>query len=1070
LTVSEAAISDRLLKVRQILEQLYKTLTEDARMSFSGLFARMQYANQHHSLSPDLQMQSNQLRLLCNKIAHDEISEPSPELLDTSIAVLYKLIQFFCPDYSNGELSAYIAKSAAKGFTPLHDSKKQSFLCIVDSWKVQKEGSKETGLELEVVREDGHTSNLLLKNDLTYSDSEGRMYSKLAKALWKYASLRCYELAEVAGRDNFFQSTPLTQVVLEPDFLLDASALAECFSSSGSHPEFFILNRLFSDPSSEAMLQGSMVNSIFDELVFNSEADYLSLFKNGLSSLPIAMTSLGKESALRIFNRVQSDHLPQLKNFVKNLGDAEILLEPSFICPEYGLQGRLDLLANQDGKYSIVELKSGKAHPHDVWLGHQMQVIAYNMIIRSTYGARRINNASILYSVSKENPTRHVVNIGVLEQNLLMCRNRIIGILHILAEQPALFFDWLIASTPVADNPIMATKYERFQALMSTIKDYEYEWFLAQIQRIVREIWFVKIGDNGDKSESSYGHNALWQQSKAEKLTAYNIIPDLIPVSYDRKLVNLRIPPSDEIANFREGDIVVLYSQNTPISKQEILRGVITLLEGDKLQVSIRGGLKSNNRFGGESLWAIEHDMLETSLYSPLASVVKFLQADPAKRKQIMGIDVSVSKHVVIAQDDSSVAEIITRMHKADDLFIIQGPPGTGKTSGLLGTYVQQIYEQSDKHILILSFTNRAVDEICMCLLRKQVPCYRMGNSAAVHEQLLSTEIDGKRFEEISETIRSNRIWLATVQSANAWYQDLLRLTKIDELIIDEASQIIESSILGIIANAPKTVLVGDQNQLPPISVQSPLPYMFMHPALQNIGYGSYHQSLMERLYKVHSLSGNEDRVAMLRLHYRMHNEIASLIGSFYHDQLRAALPQQFLALPANTAIPDFLNHRLIWISCPPSQANNYDPVQVQLAVAILAKLLSSREVDNAAAGIGIVAPFRAMIHALRKEIPAALQDVTIDTVERFQGSERDNIILCLPLRYETNLRQVESLSDDALIDRKLNVALSRARNRVIIMGNIDICRNSQHYAKLIDKIEAKGIIIPADLALKQLT
>ncbi|MDY0151889.1 MAG: AAA domain-containing protein [Candidatus Cloacimonas sp.] len=1066
----ESSALDRMLKIRQIMEQLYKALTEDARISFNGLFARMQYVHQTDGLSPELQTQSNQLRLLCNKIAHEEVTELAPGTIDTAIMVVSSLIQLFCPDSTHPNLVEYLAHANAKPFIPANDSNKQSFLCVVNSWQVMSTGQGEKGIEIEAIREDGKTCSILLRDDLHAQGSDGRQYSKLGNSLWKYASLHCHGLSEVAGKENFFQSTPQSIIVLEPDFLIDASALAECFSSSSGNPEFFILNRLFHDAYSEAMLQGSVVNNVFDELVLSPNQDYLDMFKSSLAALPIAMVSLGKEAAFRIYERVRDEHLAQLKEHISRLGNAEILLEPSYICPEYGLQGRLDLLARTDARYSIVELKSGKAHPYDVWLGHQMQVIAYNMIIRSAYGARRISNASILYSVNKEKPLRHVVNISILEQNLLMCRNRILGIMHLLTENPATFFNWLLACTDMPDNPIMKAKLERFKTLIATIGDYEYEWFLAQVQRIVREIWFVKTGDNGNRSESSFGHNALWQQGRAEKIAGYKIITDLIPISYDKKLIDFAIPSTDDITDFREGDIVVLYCQNARITNQEILRGIITILDEKHLQISIRGGLKNNQRFSAQSAWAIEHDTLETSLYSPLSSLIHFLRADPHLRKLIMGLEAPQSEQDTSPTDPHSMETIIARMHAAKDLFIVQGPPGTGKTSGLLGTYIHELYTQSDKQILILSFTNRAVDEICLCLLRKEIPFLRMGNSAVIKDQLLNTQIADKRFEEMETVISNNRIWVATVQSANAWYQDLLKITKIDELIIDEASQIIENSILGIIAQAPKTVLIGDQNQLPPISVQSSLNYQFTHPLLQNLCYGSYHQSLMERLHRVQSLCQGQNSLAMLRLHYRMHEQIAQLISHYYQDHLQAALGCQTTDLTANASLPEFLNNRLVWISCPASKTSNYDILQVQLTVAIITLLLDSGEVNSTANGIGIVAPFRAMIHALRKEIPPQAAGITIDTVERFQGSERDSIILCLPLRHETNLRQVESLSDDGLIDRKLNVALSRARQRIIILGNEDLCRSSRHYAQLINCISAKGVFIDSALAFKQLT
>ncbi|PKN72249.1 MAG: hypothetical protein CVU50_08165 [Candidatus Cloacimonetes bacterium HGW-Cloacimonetes-3] len=1069
LSSSDTNVTDRMLKLRQILEQLYKGITETTKISFNGLFARMQYANDSINLSHDLQSQSNQLRILCNKIAHDEVSEISPHTFDTSMQVIDSLLRYFCPSFEHKQLAEYLSSRNIKPFVPMKESLKTSFLCVVESWDVNKDERGEVSLAINAILEDGTSCHILLVNDSKQAGHDGRIYTQLNKSIWKYACLHCHELSSVSGREGFYQSNPHTIVVLEPDFLVDASAIAECFDNSIGNPAYFILNRLFSESSTEAMLQGLVVNSILDELVFTPKEDYLELFKHSLASMPIAFVSLGKDTAKRIYDKVLSEHLPQLQSYLSTIEDEEILLEPSYICPEYGLQGRLDMLRKKDDKYSIVELKSGKSPHIDVWKGHHMQTIAYNMIIRSVYRADRISSSSILYSQSKDNPVRHVVNIAILEQDLLMCRNRILGIMHLLTEDPGTFFKWLRKNIALPASQHMQAKLLRFNALIDRLTDYEYEWLLEQVKRIVREIWFVKTGDNGSRSESSLGHNALWQQGEREKQAAYKIIVGLQPISYNKKQISFSIPPSDEIADFREGDIVVLYRMDAKIYKQEMLRGIITQLDETHLEISIRGGLRNSRRLSKDSSWAIEHDTLETSLYSPLASLTNFLSSDTRTRNLMLGISIPETDENTHGDNEHTLETILKRMHAAKEIYIVQGPPGTGKTSGLLGTYVKQVYEQSQKCIFILSFTNRAVDEICMCLLRNNIPFLRMGNSSVIHEQLLSTQIEGKRFEEMEKVVRDNRIWISTVQSANAWYQDMLRIVKIDEVIIDEASQIIENSILGLVAKAPKTIMIGDQNQLPPISVQSSLPYVFTHPELQNLHYSSYHQSLMERLHNIYHARKCEGSIAMLRKHFRMHDNIAGLIGHYYHDQLISATAKQKEAFPANKSLPDFLNYHSVWISTPAGKTSHFDQLQVELIVLIIQKLIQAKAVDNASREIGIVAPFRAMIHALRKAILPIEAAITIDTVERFQGSERENIILCLPLKGESDLRLIESVSDDGFIDRKLNVALSRAQQRIIVIGNPDICRKSIHYHHLIELIAVQGMIIDAADAIAHL-
>ena len=101
---------------------------------------------------------------------------------------------------------------------------------------------------------------------------------------------------------------------------------------------------------------------------------------------------------------------------------------------------------------------------------------------------------------------------------------------------------------------------------------------------------------------------------------------------------------------------------------------------------------------------------------------------------------------------------------------------------------------------------------------------------------------------EIESIIADNRIYVASVQSANAWYKDLQRIITVDEILVDEASQILENQILGVLSSCDKCIFIGDQNQLPAISVQDNIRYSFKEPELQALHYDDTNQSLMGRL------------------------------------------------------------------------------------------------------------------------------------------------------------------------------------------------------------------------------
>ncbi len=1051
---SSAEDKARLLLLRQVLESVYKERCKDSHTSFSSLFGRMQFVHEQTGISAELVYQANQLRIICNKVAHEDYSQNLREAFEAGVVAVVRLVVFFYNETAPENLTKQLELVSTKSFPRQAHSEKESFLAIVQSF-----ARVDRGIEIKAVNELSEHCTIFLRDDLA-GNSEGRLWSKLADVLWQNATVRFRKLT-VSNRDQGrYTSNPLTMVILEPDFLIDASAIAECIMDNNkSHPQFYIINKLFSDQANEKMMQGNMVNQIFDRMLFDPNSSIDDMIEGIIPQSPMQMVSLGDGAVLQIKSNIKERHYPQLKGFVDRLKAQEMHLEPSFICPDYGLQGRLDLLYRKDGKYSIVELKSGKAPHYDAWHSHKMQVVAYNMIIRKVFSNKELANSSILYSSDPEQPLRNVVNAIQIEQELMFCRNRIVGILHQLSENPKPFFDWLKSCPKLELDRVLRDKHNRICDYLNKLSPDEYEWLLEQIRHIILEIWNVKLGGNATDLSSRWGHNALWQQDIYSKQEAYRIIRDLGIVSVRGDEICLEGTADMLVSDFREGDIILLYKQDLPVDKQQLFRGTISYIEDSKLEISIRGGLKIDESAKGLHLWSIEHDILDSLLYTPLASVTGFLEAGDLHKQRILGITAPGEASGSLSDDAD---DLVDRIDKAETYFVIQGPPGTGKTSGLLTKYVKKLYNDSSRRLLIISFTNRAVDEICLCLNRAGIPFIRTGKSRAVPDKLLSSLAEGKTISEIEDMIRDARVFVSTVQSANSWFKDTKSIIAFDELIIDEASQIIEPSVLGIISEIPKLILIGDQNQLPPITAQDYDPYVFTSDQLSSLRYSTYQRSLMERLYLLCDRNGWHQSISMLSCHYRMHESIAALIGHYYDGKLQASTPRQKAPLPDNRTGLSLLDKRIVWISFPPTDTQRYDLNQVKAVKQLIDILTEAGEISDYSADIGVIAPFRAMIHCLAKEMDNP--DLIIDTVERFQGSQRKIIILCLPLRSGSDIGAIESLNEDGSIDRKLNVAVSRACERLIILGSPRICQSSQHYRKLLESIKTNGIITDYDI------
>lgn len=1049
LIASSSELNIKLSQLRRLVEGVYKDLSADSGLSFSGLFARMQYVHESLKAPSEILVQLNRLRVLANKAVHEADFKTSPNNWTSSVLATRNLLQWLDSGTRDLVVEDFIKSQAATPFTAAaFETPKKSFLSVVQSWKPIEKNNKISGLRIIATLDDGSQCTIFL-NDF---EGEGRQWSRLDKVLWKYCSLSCQNLNIIAGKDRYFQSNPYTLIVVEPDFLVDASAIADCFTQNESHPEFFILNRLQREGASEKPVMGIIANEILDELVSSPEADYEDLFRLSMAKKPISLVALGLQSAMNVFHSIKNNHFEQIRNFTQSLANDAVQLEPSYISPENGLQGRLDILYERDGKRHIVELKSGKAPYRDVWSQHKMQVAAYNMILQSSAPRGSLGHSSIFYSAAREEPLRHVASAANLEQNLIMCRNRIVGIMRGLALEPGKFFDWLRNNEFTGIPPFIQNKIDHIKNTLNSIQEHEYQWLMGQIRLMAREIWFEKIGGLG--LDSIYGHNALWQESADSKRERYRILSELQVKEIDFAQVHFTLSDSEAVTDFRSGDIVVLYRQGISVEKQDLLRGRIDKISETELYVTIRGGLRRRLADFQSHTWTLEHDILESSLYNPLQALFAFMAAQPRKRDLLLGLEKPRVDEIEKPATDE-LERVIQLMFAARDYHIVQGPPGTGKTSGLLTRYIKKLYNETDKTVLILSFTNRAVDEICRNLRKHEIEFIRTGQSDEIDEELMDSRIRGKRFKEVAAILGSCRVWVATVQSCNSWLADLQKLIKIDELVIDEASQIMENSILGIISKIPKTILVGDQNQLPPITRQSDEGFGFTHEKLRELCYDSYSQSLMERLGRVCKSRGWDSSITMLHQHFRMHDDIAGLVQHYYGHALLSMIPRQKKAL--NPQGNSFLDSRLTWVEFPPSDFAWYDLRQVDCILRLLKLFERSGELCNPVSDFGIVAPFRAMIHALRRKLPVSFKDITIDTVERFQGSERKNIIITLPLRAPNYLRNVEAVSADGSVDRKLNVAVSRAQERLYVLGCSDICSRSRHYKVLMDKIHESG-------------
>jgi len=423
--------------------------------------------------------------------------------------------------------------------------------------------------------------------------------------------------------------------------------------------------------------------------------------------------------------------------------------------------------------------------------------------------------------------------------------------------------------------------------------------------------------------------------------------------------------------------------------------------------------------------------------------------------------------------------------------FLLWGPPGTGKTSVMLRDLAAWILQNTADNLLLLAYTNRAVDEICEALdsIAGDIRSHylRIGGKYATaprfREQLLSTKIAGaKNRAELRAVLDQHRIFVSTVASFGQ-NDGLLRLKKFQRLIVDEASQILEPQIIGLLTRFDHFVLIGDHRQLPAVTAQRTEATAVSDPDLLSIGLTDMRDSYFERLYRRCQEQGWHWAYGQLDRQGRMHRDIMDFPNRhFYGGQLKPLVdddPQHRQHQPLWYDLPGFdpflektlAERRVVFLptepeETTPGQKTNRTEAQWAARIALFFKKLYALngKAWHPNKTLGIITPWRAQIAQIRASLSEAgldPDDITTDTVERYQGGAREIIILSTCVNSEHQLGSLVNLSSEG-VDRKLNVALTRAREHVVVLGNEEILKQDERYRTFIEAYRFGGQDLPS--------
>lgn len=430
--------------------------------------------------------------------------------------------------------------------------------------------------------------------------------------------------------------------------------------------------------------------------------------------------------------------------------------------------------------------------------------------------------------------------------------------------------------------------------------------------------------------------------------------------------------------------------------------------------------------------------------------------------------------------------DAVNKVLHAKDVAIVHGPPGTGKTTSL----VEAIYEtlHRENQVMVCAQSNMAVDWISEKLVDRGVSVLRIGNPSRVNDKMLSFTYE-RRFEShpdytqlwsirkairdlysqnrkgadrenirqkinslkdrateleirINESLFSEaRVIACTlVGSANR----ILIGHKFGTLFIDEAAQALEAACWIPIRKADRVILAGDHCQLPP-TIKSPL-------ALK----GGLGNTLMQCV-----VANKPETVSLLKVQYRMNNDIMQFSSDWFYGGMLQSAPEV-----KYRSILDY-DTPITWINTEGMDCNeefigeNYGRINKPEAELSLAKLkeyiekIGRERFLDEKIDIGIISPYKAQVQYLRQLLKKDSyfkpyrQYITVNTVDGFQGQERDVILISLVRANEEG--QIGFLNDL----RRMNVAITRARMKLIILGDVSTLTRHPFYKRLYNYVES---------------
>ncbi|MCG8699572.1 MAG: AAA domain-containing protein [Bacteroidales bacterium] len=553
---------------------------------------------------------------------------------------------------------------------------------------------------------------------------------------------------------------------------------------------------------------------------------------------------------------------------------------------------------------------------------------------------------------------------------------------------------------------------------------------------------------------------------------------------------------------FQSGKLVSLFSNVASGDDEDAVNGVVNMVRDHEMIITLNSDYEPDWLYRGKIGVQL---LFDENTYREMEKGIKELVSNSTQRLDAL-------KSILLGGEEAAFEEVhpirlpelndsqndaLNKVLSAKDLAIIHGPPGTGKTTTLIQTILHTL--KSENQVLVCAPSNAAVDLIVEKLVQMQIDVVRIGHPARVTNMILEQTLDSKKtqhkqykelrnlrkqFEEYRKLghkykrnfgpsereqrklllAEANRFRLEAEMLSDYIKDDILTKTRViattlvgannyaikdlqfTTVFIDEAAQGLEPATWLPIMKADRVIFAGDHCQLPP-TIKS-----------YDAAKGGLEITLFEK-----SIQRNSANV-MLTEQYRMHNDIMQFSSKqFYHNELKAHPSVKDQTIVPEDLVVEFIDTAGCGFAeeSDPETKSSLNKEEMSLLFKHLTQYLESittLKMEDNLQDIGVISPYKAQVSLMQETFESVelvtedlKQKIAINTIDSFQGQERDIIYISLVRSNEKG--EIGFLKDT----RRMNVAMTRARKKLVIIGDSATVCNHPFYNDFLDYVNELG-------------